>query len=71
MAPATTTPLQAPILWMITFCPSPPPFFIVMPLIPTAIIACVVNHKQKLIEYKIAFKLLLQIERIKVFGEIL
>jgi len=27
--------------------------------IPTAIIACIVNHKQKLIEYKVAFKIII------------
>ena len=27
--------------------------------IPTAIIACIVNHKQKLIEYKFGFKIII------------
>ena len=38
MAPATTTPEQAPMLWIITFCPRPPflPRALVM---PTAMIA--------------------------------
>ena len=35
IAPATTTPEQAPMLWMMTFCPRPP-FFPRAPVTPTA-----------------------------------
>ena len=38
MAPATTTPEQAPMLWIITFWPSPP-FFFKAPVTPTAMMA--------------------------------
>ena len=38
MAPATITPEQAPIDWIITFCPSAPSFFSALDR-PTAIMA--------------------------------
>ena len=38
MAPATTTPEQAPMLWIMTFCASPS-FFLRTPVTPTAMMA--------------------------------